>query len=864
VVEAVGLGVARRERQPAADVARELARLSTLSTDLDGALAELARQLTRILRISGCAVIATVGQSEWRAFAGSVSEVNDELLALAELAEASGAPVLSGHAAGRSVATLALRDPQGSPLGRLILIDERLRLLPRRMLSWLTDLTGRLGVELSWLSVHQRIATERDQLRERAMFDPMLGILTRASFEHQLAVEVAALRQRNEPATLVVFDVRGMRDVNDRLGHRAGDRLLKHVASMLTRELRRGDLLGRYRSDRFAVALLGTSVDKALPVVERLRKALSTPLAHKGNEISPRAAAGVSPISGGADQSAACLDRAAAAAQRAKESESEVEVADASDSMAARELERDGLPAGTNLGGMYQVVHEISRGAMGVVYRAEDLGLGRPVALKTLRPDLARDENLISMFRREAATLAKLRHDNLVQVYFFGMDQEQLFFVMELVEGQSLEDLMDLAIDREEEVPIADILGFLPQIASALDTMHEARILHRDVKPANIVQDRRRQRAVLVDVGIAAGEEGGAAAGTPGFAAPEIFGGGHQGPATDVYGLAATVYAMLINDQPFGDPEQVAAMLHRQAQGPPAPVRTTRPDLPDAVDAVLARALDPNPKGRFQKASEFAAAVAGALQGAQTGSRKRASGRLPASTPRRRTTWRRTPSQTMRAADPDQPCSRGVLFRMAHPLAVGSPQTERREHPNAGGAGAAETLPGVGWMQELMAFDEDLREPLGPQGASSGWYPTQALIRLLEAASDNGLDGGDFAQALGRTSAAASFVGFYGADPSRRGLYEILDSVDLIWHRYHDWGTVEVERSLAHADIVLAGADPVHPLLCRCTVGLLDFISTSSANAGAGVDHVECRADGASRCVFRLIPGAQRARTARF
>src|SRR5204863_8339843 len=102
----------------------------------------------------------------------------------------------------------------------------------------------------------------------------------------------------------------------------------------------------------------------------------------------------------------------------------------------------DRYEAGVTLGGMYQIAHEISRGAMGVVYRAEDLGLSRPVALKMLRPDLVSDLELVRRFREEAAVLAKIDHENLVRVYSFVEDRDDVFFVMELVEGVSLDNVI--------------------------------------------------------------------------------------------------------------------------------------------------------------------------------------------------------------------------------------------------------------------------------------------------------------------------------------------------------------------------------------------------------------------------------------
>jgi diguanylate cyclase (GGDEF)-like protein len=857
---AAAAGVRTVERSLAADVLRELGRLTTLSADVDTAFEGLARQLARILRTRQCIVQARVGDSTRVASSQPLPDgVPSELELLAELAERVRAPLMSGggDSPASTVVSIPLLTPQGESIGRIILEDRRHRLLPGKALDWLRDLGKRLSIEISWRSIHQRIAADRDRLRERAMFDPMLGVLTRTSFEQQLPVDIAALQQRKEPTTVAVFDVRGMRDVNDRFGHRAGDRLLKHVASMLTRELRHGDLLARYQGDRFAVALLGTSVEKAMSVVERLSQAVSTPLKHKSHEITPRVCAGISPVVGAAEQAVTSLARAAGAAKRGKDTGRAVLIADTADAFTP-EAESAGLPAGTNLGGMYEVIHEISRGAMGVVYRAEDLGLGRPVALKTLRPDLARDEELIALFRREAATLAKLRHDHLVQVYAFGVDEEQLYFAMELVEGQAVEDRIDEVYMQGDFVPLSELRAFLPQIASALDELHGAHILHRDVKPANIVHDRRRRRAVLVDFGIASSEEAGSPAGTPGYAAPEIFAGKRQGPYTDVYGLAATAYAVLTNDLPFftgEDTDTFLPTLQRQTKGPPDPIRGKRPDLPEEVDRVLSRALQPDPGKRYQTASEFAQELRKDLDGVAEEPHDLVARGKPTKAKDTVTTWQNIepdPQRLDTAPTGDTPCSRGVLIRSAHQLVM-APQVADDQRRDEALTARAATLPGTGWLTLLASRDELLMEPLGPQGSPSSWYPTEAFVRLLTTAGENGQDALAFAQLLGKTAAANSFVAFYGAAPSHAKLADILKTADLFWHRYHNWGQIEVVQSSASVDLMIQGG-PAHPLICASTLGMLQYIAATSAEGGAEISHPSCQADGASACIFRVVP----------
>src|SRR5262249_23073135 len=160
------------------------------------------------------------------------------------------------------------------------------------------------------------------------------------------------------------------------------------------------------------------------------------------------------------------------------------------------------LSVGTIVGGTYRVVHELSRGAMGVVYRGEDLGLGRQVAIKVLRSDLGSDRDLVDRFRAEAGILASLHHKNLVQVYALGEHAGAVYFVMELVEGQPLSEVLRATLERREWFPTEAVAQIAFEIGDALDAMHALGLIHRDVKPANILLDRERDRAVLVDVGV--------------------------------------------------------------------------------------------------------------------------------------------------------------------------------------------------------------------------------------------------------------------------------------------------------------------------------------------------------------------------
>jgi diguanylate cyclase (GGDEF)-like protein len=606
------------ERARESERLRELIRLTLLSGDAQEAFTVLARRLSLSFRTSDCVVVATVGDRQVVGVAhGPIDESPDApIWDLCQVALYAGAPVLTEHQ-GKPCTYVAvpIESLGGTQLGVILLVDENARLISAELVDSLRALGQRLYGELAWRSVHERIAMDRDRLRESSMIDPVLNVWTRAALDQALPGEIAACQRRKEAMSVAVLNLRGLRHLNERYGHVVGDEALRHMAALTRGALRSQDLVARYGGDSLVVVLAGAHAAEARHVVERIAEQIAaTPLEHGEHGISIQVVAGLSPLLGEDDSGEAAIARALTAVAAAKRRRETVVVVDSLEPGAAPAASPS-LEPGTTLGGMYQVLHEISRGAMGVVYRAEDLGLGRPVALKTLRHDLARDRNFVERFRIEAATLAAIRHEHLVQVYSFGTDGEDVFFVMELVEGEPLEDRVELARHERKFISYPLCAQVIAQIGDALDAMHKAGVLHRDVKPANILLDRERERAVLVDVGIA--KRRGTAhdpAGTPGFTAPESFVGGVEGPASDVYGLAATAYTLLTGNAPFGE-GNIDGILQRQQQDGPTPPTRWRPEIPAPVEAVLVRALQPEPQNRYASASEFARAFMGSMRG---------------------------------------------------------------------------------------------------------------------------------------------------------------------------------------------------------------------------------------------------------
>lgn len=269
------------------------------------------------------------------------------------------------------------------------------------------------------------------------------------------------------------------------------------------------------------------------------------------------------------------------------------------------------IESGTTIGG-YRVVRMIGRGGMGVVYEAVQASLGRPVALKVLRPELADDPDFVARFRREARLQASLEHPHVLSVYEVGSSSEGLFLAMKLVTGKTLLDLLD-----QGELSTERALTLLDQVAGALDAAHEAGLVHRDVKPQNILVDDG-DRAYLADFGLTRlGTETTATAsrsmlGSVAYVAPEVVGGADPTPASDRYGLAATLFQSLTGDVPFPF-SSPAAVLYAHAADPVPSARRRRPELSASLDEVFDRALAKDPAARPATSRALLAEALGAI-----------------------------------------------------------------------------------------------------------------------------------------------------------------------------------------------------------------------------------------------------------
>jgi serine/threonine-protein kinase len=262
--------------------------------------------------------------------------------------------------------------------------------------------------------------------------------------------------------------------------------------------------------------------------------------------------------------------------------------------------------------GRYRIEGEIARGGMGAVLLAEDTVLGRKVAVKRLHDHMSEDEGMSARFRQEALNAASLTHPNVVTVYDAGEDEGGAYLVMELIEGRTLaEQLKHGALPPEEAAQVA------AEVARALDHAHERGIVHRDVKPGNVML-LPDGRVKIADFGIAKTLEGssthtstGKVLGTASYLSPEQVAGKPVTPSSDVYSLGLVLYEMLAGHKAFDGDNAVAVALAQQSQDPPPLPSDVSPDL----QAVTMRALEKDPVNRFPTAGEMALALDAVLAG---------------------------------------------------------------------------------------------------------------------------------------------------------------------------------------------------------------------------------------------------------
>jgi len=258
------------------------------------------------------------------------------------------------------------------------------------------------------------------------------------------------------------------------------------------------------------------------------------------------------------------------------------------------------------IGHQYELESEIGRGGMSVVYRARDLRLNRPVAIKVLPPELAFDPAIRTRFTREAQTSAQLSHPHIVPIYDVGERDGIAYFVMAIITGGNLATLLA----REPRQPIDEVRRLLCEIADALAYAHIGGVIHRDIKPDNILLDGDTGRAMVTDFGIARAMQAGArltgtgiAVGTPTYMSPEQAVGERElDGRSDIYSLGVLAYQMLTGRLPFTGSNSMALLLKHVTERP-RPIADLRPDAPRALREAIERALMKAPEDRWPTAA---------------------------------------------------------------------------------------------------------------------------------------------------------------------------------------------------------------------------------------------------------------------
>ncbi len=253
----------------------------------------------------------------------------------------------------------------------------------------------------------------------------------------------------------------------------------------------------------------------------------------------------------------------------------------------------------------YEILDKIGEGGMAVTYRGRDGVLGRAVAIKVMRPELAADAEFLARFRREARAAAGITHEHIAGVYDSGNDGPYHYIVMEYVAGESLK----ARLTRQGPLALEEALRIAGETAEALEAAHSAGVVHRDIKPHNILVGPEGQVKVT-DFGIAramsssSNTETGTIVGSVNYVSPEQARGDVVGPQSDVYSLGVTLFEMLIGRPPFDGGERLA-VLHKHIYDQPPRLRELRPGLPAEVDSMVATCLEKELSRRFASAREL-------------------------------------------------------------------------------------------------------------------------------------------------------------------------------------------------------------------------------------------------------------------
>lgn len=271
----------------------------------------------------------------------------------------------------------------------------------------------------------------------------------------------------------------------------------------------------------------------------------------------------------------------------------------------------DGSWTGKTIG-KYRLVEPLGRGGMAEVYKAYQPGLDRYVAVKLMHSFLAEDKDFLARFQREAKLVASLRHPNIVQVHDFDTEGGMYFMVMEYIDGETLKSRLQNLEEKDQWISIDEAIRIILSVGSALKYAHRMGMVHRDVKPANVMIDKQGS-VILTDFGIAkifAGGAGtqltasGAMVGTPSYMSPEQGLGQAGDERSDIYSLGVMLYQMVTARLPFEADTPLAVVL-KHVNEPPPPPRQVNPETPEIVERIIVKALAKNPDERYQHVGDM-------------------------------------------------------------------------------------------------------------------------------------------------------------------------------------------------------------------------------------------------------------------
>ena len=368
----------------------------------------------------------------------------------------------------------------------------------------------------------------------------------------------------------------------------------------------------------------------------------------------------------------------------------------AAEAQAESNLLRDRVTAA--VGDRYLIEQEVGRGGMAVVYAAEDVRLQRPVALKVLPPELAFRGDVRERFVREAQTAARLNHPHIVPIYAVHEEGGLVCFAMALVKGESLA----ARIVRAPRPTFEEIAHLLEQVADALAYAHACGVVHRDVKPDNVLVDKESGRAMVTDFGIARAAESGSrltqtgiAVGTPAFMSPEQATGDREiDGRSDIYSLGVVGYLMLAGRLPF-EATTTPAMLLKHVSETPMPIRAVRPDAPFVLVEILERCLAKRPQDRWDNAMQLRDALRKAQRDGslQTGAHRASAPPPQAMAPVSYHAPQSGRGAEPRAPDPREDARYGYRSEDWAPRAVVAPAPAPRSYPAPGALPPMPALP---------------------------------------------------------------------------------------------------------------------------------------------------------------------------